>query len=215
MDSIETNKKWILQKKIEKIEKDKQKKIEKHKVVLEQKKALALEKLQSDISLSYQKKLAKFQKQQQKQAKDKIKVLKWKTVVKKDHSLARYKKMAEAEFQKYARLLRADLDGYVTCMDTGERRLWNKKVDGWHYYAKSTYPQLAFNIMNVYPITKYWNKKQGQSTWIDRVIQPDALILSWLKDIAENKLLKNQLRDKEYYKNIYLEYKEINKTFKF
>jgi hypothetical protein len=87
---------------------------------------------------------------------------------------------------------------------------WNACQWG-HMYPKHNFPQLAFDIDNIRPISPRWNKKQADNIadWIDNTpLTNDAK--NTLKAISEDKYLKTQTKDNTFYRWQYEKYKALN-----
>jgi len=70
---------------------------------------------------------------------------------------------------------------------------------------------MAFNLDNIRPISSYGNKKQLDSIadWIDKVPLPD-FVKDTLKEQSTNQLAKNQIRDTQFYTEVYEKYRKLN-----
>ena len=66
--------------------------------------------------------------------------------------------------QLLARLLRSDNKGMLRLVDTG-KPVHYKKSQGGHYFSKHNHPNLAFEIMNIRPISAISNKLQWDQPW--------------------------------------------------
>ena len=86
------------------------------------------------------------------------------------------------------------------------------KCQGGHLYPKHNFPQLAFVIENVRPISAFGNKRQGDQIGYSRMDKTPLTLKEkqTLKEISENKSLKNIRLTTEDYRAIYEKYKEIN-----
>lgn len=219
MDSIETlqaYKRYKDDKKVQNLLAKKQAELKKRQLSLEAKKQEAIEKAKEAISIRYEKQLAKIAKSKQRELNKQIrKVVNLKPNKPKKKSDAKMKQNAYQEFQKYSKLSRMDKDGYVILVDTGERVYW-RDCDWWHYRPKHNYPQLAFELDNVRPISKWTNKMQGDNVgirWYDGMYD-----MVWaeryqeLSSIADDKREKNRCvkRDRNFYNDIYQDYKQRN-----
>jgi len=74
---------------------------------------------------------------------------------------------------------------------------------------------MAFNLDNIRPISSYGNKKQLDSIadWIDKVPLPD-FVKDTLKEQSTNQLAKNQIRDTQFYTEVYEKYRKLNEEEK-
>jgi hypothetical protein len=86
------------------------KSIEKHKVSLEQKKQIAIEKYKVDITSRYEKQHARFEKQRQKTLDRNIRKIQGKKPLKKNVAIVKRKQKAFSEIQGYSKLSRANKD---------------------------------------------------------------------------------------------------------
>mgnify|MGYP007049864496 CR=1 FL=1 len=213
MNSIEQNKKYKLEKKIEKLKKDYEKKLKKTQLSLEQKRQEHLQKMSSAINTKYDKKLARIKKKQQEQLEKKKREILGKKKLKK-HTKTKSKDKAKAlkEIQKYSKLVRAkktDKWIMVFVIDKQKRVPLDKKVNWWHCYPQSNFAQLAFDIDNIRPITSRWNKQQLDNIWEWKKYLPKE-IQEKLEKKSKNKWLKWSMRDKNFYLQIIKTYKELN-----
>lgn len=74
-------------------------------------------------------------------------------------TLSAVKKEAFAIFQLYIRISKSNNKGFVVLLDN-KNTVYYTECDAGHFYPKSNYPQLAFTVDNVFPISKYTNKAQ-------------------------------------------------------
>lgn len=115
-----------------------------------------------------------------------------------------HKENAHILVQLYARISRADKDWYVRLIDNNNVVKYTA-CDWWHLYPKQNYPQLVFHMDNIRPQSKWSNKRQWDNYWKEReknVIDNIWLQAFWdMVAIAENKWLKNMIRDDSYYIN--------------
>lgn len=110
--------------------------------------------------------------------------------------------------------MRADVFGMVLQIDTG-KKVHRSECVGGHIYPKGNFPHLAFNLDNIRPISSYGNKKQLDSIadWIDKVPLPD-FVKDTLKEQSTNQLAKNQIRDTQFYTEVYEKYRKLNEEEK-
>lgn len=121
---------------------------------------------------------------------------------------------AIVEVQKRAKLSKTDNLWTLILADNGRRVHWTDAVGG-HYFSKWQYPHLVFNLHNIQPITNETNRIQGSEigyTWKDWLIKAIGqenyeLLVQQSKD----KSLKNQLRSREEYQQIYDTFRSLNK----
>lgn len=125
-------------------------------------------------------------------------------------SITKIKQKAYTECQLYAKLIRADKDWMVKLADTWQMCHYSKCV-AWHIYSKHNNPHMAFFITNIRPITSETNRIQWTSPWIYWAVNVlNPYNLQQLKDLSEDKILKNQLRNSNYYQEKYEYYKWEN-----
>lgn len=120
--------------------------------------------------------------------------------VKKTKTLWYYKKEAFRLVQLLARLLRSDDKGMLRLVDTG-KLVHYKQAQWWHYFSKFNHPNLAFEIMNIRPISAISNKLQWDQPWYYRKENLLAIIGEDNYTILEalSKEPKWDLRKKDYY----------------
>ena len=133
--------------------------------------------------------------------------LQWKTIAvtvkPTTQTLSAVKKEAFAIFQLYIRISKSNNRGFVVLLDN-KNTVYYTECDAGHFFPKSNYPQLAFVVDNVFPISKYTNKAQ----WDNVGIRRKDSILQQLGEYRYNKLealatdaaAKAQIRKKEYYR---------------
>jgi hypothetical protein len=216
MDSLQKYEKYKNDKKLAKIIAKTEKDIEKHRLSLSEK---AMQRIQSakDRAKSIQdKKLSKYVRKKDRWLNQKIRSeLGRKPLKQKMPDLGKIKNKAHSAVQKYAKLSKADKDGYVLTVDTKERLKRNDpKVQAGHHRPKQKYPHMAFDIDNIYPITAWNNKRQGDMIGYERKDNLIALIgqdlYDRLESKANNKSLKNQVRQHQYYQTMYETYNNLN-----
>lgn len=120
--------------------------------------------------------------------------------VRKQPTLKDYKAEAFRLVQLLARLLRSDDKGMLRLVDTGEIKHY-KKAQWWHYFSKHNHPNLAFEIMNIRPITQQSNQQQLDKPWLYRKDNLLAIIGEDNYTILEamSKEPKGEIRKKDYY----------------
>lgn len=111
-----------------------------------------------------------------------------------------YKKEAFRLVQLLARLLRSDNKGILRLVDTG-KPVHYKKAQWGHYYSKHNHPNLAFEIMNIRPISAISNKLQWDQPWYYWKENLLAIIGIDQYTILEamSREPKGDLRKREYY----------------
>lgn len=163
-----------------------------------------------------EKKLSKFVRKKDRRLNQKIRTeLGKKPLKQKMPSITKIRNKAHSAVQKYAKLSKMDADGYVITVDTKERLKRNDpKVQAGHHRPKQKYPHMAFDIDNIYPITAWNNKRQGDMIGYERKDNLIALIgqakYDMLESKANNKSLKNQVRQHQYYQTMYETYNNLN-----
>lgn len=218
------NKRNMTKKQIEALEKEKRSKlIEKNKnntqeklkarilsaeKFYEAKKNLHLDKTRAFRDKKKNRAINKIKKSYKNKEIDKTTIIKW--WIPKQRISTKIKQKAYTEIQKYARLLRANSKGMVKLADTWQR-VHRTKAQWWHIYSKKNYPQLAFNILNIRPITSNTNRIQWESTWEWRYNVLDKDDLEILHEVSEDKEKKNTVMWSQYYQDMYELYREKNK----
>jgi len=220
VNTIDNNKKYSIQKKIEAKEKKVTRSIEKHKVYLEWLKTRALQKSKDKLSSKYQRKHRSFEIKKQAELKSYEYTL-WekeipKKYAKKPKGIDRYKKHAITEFQLYIRLSKSDEDWYCVMIDDPNIIRKYNWCDAGHIRPKYNYPHMIFYENNVRPQSKRDNKKQCDTVWYhlkEEVI--NRIWIDWwdnLERFANDKWLKTEAinRTLEYYIDQYEFYKYAN-----
>lgn len=206
MTTLETNKKYKEQQKIlkqqELLDEKLNKRIENEKLKYDKLKTLRVSQVISQYDKKLEKSISKCKRIYKNKKIDTRKKILWKPVKFRWPTDAKIKQRAFNMFQSYCRISRADSKLKVVLMDTGQKK-WYQWCDGWHFYPKHNYPQLAFEVDNCRPISKRMNKRQWDMIWYewaDRLIQ-EIWILRYneLEKIANDSLLKNIVRDRNYY----------------
>ena len=194
--------------------------IRKQKEALDKKKNNLVLESQSKIKEKYNKKLKQIESKKKKELENKLRLLEWKKPLKKNMPSkwkisTKMKQKAFAMFQLWCRIARADINWYVTLLDTWEvvRYDDSKKCNAWHYYWKKNFPHMAFIEDNCRPISPRMNKLQWEMTWLQ---WREWLLLAiwdiWLKrlDIISHDLLdKNTVRQFDYYNSKYEQYSTL------
>lgn len=199
-NAIEINTEYKENKKIQKLKEKHLEKIEKHKVSQEQKMKLAREKKKADISASFDRKMKIWNNKQQKTLDRNMRKTQGKDPLKKNAkkiiSVAWLKKRVFANFQYCFRYDEQDKNWYVIPIDKPhEKRLWNKWTDAWHFFPKYNFPHMIFNLDNLRPQTKHWNRMQLDGVW---TYKNEIIIRLWkvkfeqLEKLAYNKSLKQK-----------------------
>ena len=119
---------------------------------------------------------------------------------KKAPTLWYYKKEAFRLVQLLARLLRSDNKWMLRLVDTG-KLVHYKKAQWWHFFSKHNHPNLAFEIMNIRPISAISNKLQWDQPWYYWKENLLAIIGEDNYTILEamSKEPKGEIRRKDYY----------------
>lgn len=138
--------------------------------------------------------------------KERIEKVKKKDVSKKPN----YKQLAFKYFQLYIRLFYADDNGMVWLMFE-QKFVHYTKCNAWHMWGKQQNWHMAFLFDNCLPISSHTNRRQWEYVWD---FWKDSLIeVIWqerynkLLQIAGDTIAKNQLRDMDYYKWQYVDWK--------
>lgn len=127
------------------------------------------------IEMRCNKEYKKFEKEADKFADTKIReIIGMKQVASNLKSIAKLKAILLKQIQLYARWSRADKDGYVLLYDTWTMCMWNE-CQWWHYFSKSKYPIVMFNINNIRPISGIGNKLQWSNDWSQWYMQPTEI----------------------------------------
>lgn len=120
--------------------------------------------------------------------------------VRKQPTLKDYKAEAFRLVQLLARLLRSDNKWMLRLVDTG-KLVHYKKAQWWHFFSKKNHPNLAFEIMNIRPISAISNKLQWDQPWYYWKENLLAIIGEGNYTILEamSKEPKGEIRKKDYY----------------
>lgn len=161
------------------------------------------DKIKEKMETKAKKKVAQKLKLEEKAYKLAIKCIKDGTLpepVKKAPTLWDYKAKAFKLVQLLARLLRSDDKGMLRLVDTGKPAHY-KQAQWWHYFSKFNHPNLAFEIMNIRPISAISNKLQWDQPWY--YWKDNLLAIIWIDQYnileALSKEPKWDLRKKDYY----------------
>jgi len=215
MDSLQKYEKYRSDKKLAKLIAKSEKDIEKHRTSLEQKRIERIQSAKDRANTIVEKKLLKYVRKKDRWLNEKIrKELGRKPLKQKMPSMDKIKNKAHSAVQKYAKLSRADKDGYIITVDTMEKLKRNdKSVQAGHHRPKKNYPHMAFVVDNIYPIKKWTNKRQADMIGYERKDNLMALIgenvYQLLENRANDKVLKNTLRDHNYYQQMYDKYNTL------
>ena len=212
---MDQNKKYIIQKKLEK-----------QALLLEQKKVQRIKKLKEQylslkesskayIDFKYNKKLevriSRINKEYEAMRIRNKKKLLGQEVKDKKPRLWNIKQKAYTKYQYCRKLSLANSDWMIWLADKWWWFHWSKCV-AWHIYSKSGNWHMAFLDMNVWCITSDTNRIQGTSPWIFWAVNVlNQQELDYLKWLSENKILKNEIRDRNYYQTKYDYYLEKSK----
>lgn len=216
MQSLEKFYKYKSDKKIAKEIAKKEKQIENRKLSFQKRHQELVENYKVGLSAKFERKLRSIEIKKQRELANLIrKSLNKKPLKPKPEKVDKIKNMAYTEIQKYAKLIVADKDGYIITVDTNERLKRNdKSVQAWHWRPKHNYPQLAFELDNIHPIKKWTNKRQADMLgyeWEQKFIAKIWFArYQELASIADNKELKWQVRDRQYYVELYEKYRDLN-----
>lgn len=222
-ETLKHNKKYKDQQKIEKQTKKNAEMLHKR-LVSERLKYDKLKEAQyAKIDFKYDKKLQwrlnKINKQYDRRRIDNKKKILGKEIKPKKISEKKMKDKALAEIQLYAKLSRAFIDefGNIMIYVMDKCKFIFLVIDGkidryinWgHVRWQKNYPHMAFEIDNIWAITSFSNKQQGDqiAQWKDNLpidIQTKLSCMS-IDDSA-----KNKLRDHMFYQNVIDKYKALN-----
>lgn len=129
-----------------------------------------------------------------------------------DKTIWKVKSKALKEIQKYAKLSRAYIFWWVIMIFLYDKQIsvvLDKKVNWWHVFSQRNYPQLAFDIRNIRPISSWGNRKQLDTT-AERIVNIPDKDQEYLKQKSIKKLDKNTIRDRKFYIEIIEKYKKLN-----
>jgi len=215
MDSLSKFYKYKNDKKIAKEIAKKEKQLESRKLSFQKRQQELIENYKVGLSAKFERKLRSIELRKQRELGSFIrKSLGRKPLKQKMPSMDKIKNKAHSAVQKYAKLSRADKDGYIITVDTMERLKRNdKSVQAGHHRPKKNYPHMAFVVDNIYPIKKWTNKRQADMIGYERKDNLMALIgadvYQLLENRANDKVLKNTLRDHNYYQQMYDKYNTL------
>lgn len=214
MKTIDQNKKYKEKQRIEKskkkLEEKLQKRLESEKLKYDALKANNIAKITSRYDKKLELRLKKIAREYDRKRINEKKKIQGKEVKKKEPK--NMKSKALAEIQKYAKLSRAYLDWDKIMIYLYDKKITvelDKKVNWWHCYPQRNYPQLAFEVNNIRPISARWNKTQADNIAFWKINLPRAVEIT-LDEIAKKKILKNQIMDHRFYQDIIDKYKKLN-----
>lgn len=188
------------QKLLERLEKRKQSIANLYKKNLENK----ISKLQEKYNNKLERRIKSIDKQYcQRVINDKKKV-KGQKIVKKISKWLSWKQKAFMSAQYLSKIERADKNWMVLQCDT-MKVVHRSECVWWHIFPKGNYWHLATNLNNIRPISRFGNKKQLDSIWYNRwkntrLSETDRIVL---QELADNKNMKNKIRDEKYWENEY------------
>jgi len=211
MNSLEQSKKNKAKQKIQKIADKLQEKLNKQAVSLRLKYEALRDLKVEEITKQYDKKLEKQLKKTIRKYEDKMikekKLILWQKPKAKKEKIWKVKLLAYKLYQYVRKLSLADKDWMVMLADKKTKCHRSECVAG-HIYSKSWNGHMAFIDMNVRPITSETNRIQGTSPWIYWALNVlNYKELDYLKWMSENKELKNEIRDTNYYNEMIDKYK--------
>ena len=209
MDSLKQFEKYKLDKKLEKEMAKRIKAKEDYYEALKQKK---LELISQSYERKKEKKINKLKKNILFKYKNEIKKLQGKELKQKLPDLTKIKNEAFKEFQEWTKLIKCQLSKWKVIIYLQDKLCWVELswlVNAGHIYPKQKYPHMAFDLRNVYPISSGTNYSQWDTIgeWIVNLPDRDQ---RYLKQLAEDKWKKNQLRKHDYYQAIVQKYKPLN-----
>ena len=185
------------------------------KLVLDRKYAKMINLRKEKLEFKKSKEIERFEKRRKKAMETELHNLTHKRQRKqpKDQTVSKVKAKALTEIQKYTKLSRAVLtDNWIVIqvMDKMEQVPLDSKVNGWHVYSQRNYPNLAFDIKNIRPITSWWNRKQLDTTG-ERIVNLPIKIQKYLIK-RSNEPKKKQIRNRAFYEWIIEQYKALNRV---
>lgn len=177
----------------------------------------AIAKIHSRYDKKLEKRLKKISSQYDKMRINKKKKIKGIEVKKVDKT--NWKEKANHEVQLYAKLSRAyilDWDIVILLVDKQklvklfkDNGMMDWTIQGWHVYGKKNFPHMIYLVNNIYPITSWTNKMQG-----DQIAQRKTKLGKWMEEelqrISENDQAKNDLRDTNFFMEKYNFFMEKN-----
>lgn len=147
---------------------------------------------------------------------DKKKLILGKPIKEKVEKKSKEKSKALKEIQLYSKLSRIEIRDWVLMVWLADKNIytdlldveWNIRSDiqWWHCYPQKNYPQLAFDINNIRPISILTNRRQKDTIGEWKKNLPTETQIHLEKKSQEIK----QLRDCVWYREQYERYKTLN-----
>lgn len=197
MNSIEQNKKYKLEKKIEKLKKDYEKKLKKTQLSLEQKRQEHLQKMSSAINTKYDKKLARIKKKQQERLEKKKREILGKKKLKKHTKTKTKSKLFQELYklvQKYVRLKNSDVLWMCYCISCWKHDHY-KNMQWWHLVGRANMVT-AFDENNVQPQCPRCNMAMAGKFWLDEAKKIENQYIKNLSDKIWSDKVKKLLASK-------------------
>ena len=197
MNSIENQKLYKQNKKIEKLKKIYEKKIEKYQLSLESKRQEQLQKMSSAINIKYDKKLAKKKKKQQEQLEKKKREILWKKKLKKHTKTKTKNKLFQELYklvQKYVRLKESDILGMCYCISCNHHDHY-KNMQWWHLVGRANMVT-AFDENNIHPQCPRCNMAMAGKFWLDEAKKIENQYIKNLSDKIWSDKVKKLLASK-------------------
>lgn len=205
-----------LEKMIQKINEDYEKKIKKYKLDIESKCARDIQNAVSNINYSYEKKMQRSIIKMNNRAEKKKRRLLWKKELKKHSNIITTDKLKKELYrlvQKYARLRDSDVYGYWYCISCWAR-VHYKKADGWHYISRRCVIS-AFDPDNIHLQCKTCNKPSIRwwKDWNIIEYRPKLIKKIWIWKVTKLENDKNIIKDWKFneLEDLIKEYKHKNK----
>ena len=205
-NTLEQNKIYKQQKKLELAQQKKDQMIQKRMKQLEEKREKFLKEMKEKAQQKYERTLDKYLKDQNRRFEKLKRQIEWKKPLKKlekKESLKPLKNKLYELVQKYARLRDSDKQWRWKCISCWKKVKWDK-ADWWHYISRSNM-STAFNENNIHLQCKgcnwmlHWNLIEYRKNLIKKIGEPEVRRLEYLKHKAK-KRTKEELEKKiDYY----------------
>lgn len=221
--SLEQNKIYKQQKKLELAQKKKDQMIQKRMKQLEEKREKFLKEMKEKAQQKYEKNLEKYLKDQNRRFEKLKRQIEWKKPLKrlekkKDETKSLKKKLYEL-VQKYARLRDSDQYWWWHCISCWKRVRWDK-ADGGHYISRANM-STAFNPYNIHLQCKgcnwmlWWNIIEFRKNLVKKIGEAEVLKLEKMKNQVKHRTKEELEIEIAYYENKVqelLDYKEFQKS---
>lgn len=198
-DSIEINKKFKIERTLEKIEAKKLKRLESEKKKYEKLFNEQADKLKTKYDKRLERRRNKILRDYDRKRIDTKKKLQGKPVKPQQTKIWKLSQLAYKLYQKRRKLSLADDKGMVQLADMWTFVHRSEAVAG-HVRWKHNNPHMIFLDLNVRCITRQTNRRQGDTPgiwWAQKVLSVEQM--AHLLMLSENKELKNQIRDRSYF----------------